>query len=152
MTTIDGFISDWLSHRKVLHQMLEEVKTEQLDMKPWEKGMTLSGLVLHITGAMSMFANTLKNGEYTPSAPPQAFVTIEELRANVAADTEATEAVLRSIAPEKLEQTIEVFGRSMTGSELLQSAKDHEIHHKGQMFIYLRLAGIEKLPFFIYRG
>ncbi|WP_349679045.1 MULTISPECIES: DinB family protein [Aneurinibacillus] len=26
---------------------------------------------------------------------------------------------------------------------------DHEVHHKGQLFLYARLIGIEKLPFFI---
>jgi hypothetical protein len=39
MTNINGFIGEWLSRRKVLHQMLEELTTEQLSMKPWEKGM-----------------------------------------------------------------------------------------------------------------
>ncbi|QHW33983.1 damage-inducible protein DinB [Paenibacillus rhizovicinus] len=152
MTTINEFIGEWLSHRKVLHQMLEDVTTEQLQLKPWEKAMTLSGLILHITGAMGMFANTVKNGVYTQAVPPKAFTTIDELRANIAADTEETEAILRSIAPEQLEQSIDFFGHAMTGSALLQNAKDHEIHHKGQLFIYLRLAGIEKLPFFVYRG
>lgn len=152
MTSMDKFIKDWLSHRKVLHEMLEEVTTEQLSMKPWETGMSLSGLVLHITGAMGMFASTVKNGAYTPSGQPKPFETIEELKANIAADTEQTEAILRSITPEQLEQSIDFFGNAAPGSILLQNAKDHEIHHKGQLFVYLRLAGIEKLPFYVSRA
>ncbi|SIC68051.1 Uncharacterised protein [Mycobacteroides abscessus subsp. abscessus] len=40
---------------------------------------------------------------------------------------------------------------TMPGIVLLENAKDHEIHHKGQLFTYARLAGIEKLPFFVSR-
>jgi uncharacterized damage-inducible protein DinB len=152
MTTINEFTKSWLSHRKVLHEMLADVTTEQLQLKPWEQAMSVSGLVLHITGAMGMFANTVKNGVFTQPVPPKPFATIEELRANIAADTEQTEAVLRAITPEQLENAIDFFGHSMTGGMLLQQAKDHEIHHKGQLFIYLRMAGIEKLPFFVSRG
>lgn len=152
MTNINGFIGDWLNHRKVLHQMLEDVTTEQLQMKPWEKGMSLSELVLHITGSMGMFAATVKNGVFTKAGPPMAFTTIDELKTNIAADTKQTEAILRTITPEQLNQPIEFFGSTMPGGVLLQNAKDHEIHHKGQLFVYLRLAGIENLPFFVSRG
>ncbi|SDX82953.1 DinB family protein [Paenibacillus sp. CF384] len=152
MTMINGFISDWLSHRRVLHQMLTDVTTEQLQMKPWEQGMSLSGLVLHITGSMGMFASTVQNGAYTPAVPSKACATIDELKANIEAQTAQTEAILRTITPEQLDQPIDFFGNVLRGSVLLQNAKDHEIHHKGQMFIYLRIAGIDKLPFFVSRG
>ncbi|RUS42826.1 DinB family protein [Cohnella sp. AR92] len=152
MKNTDAFIGEWLSHRKVLLQMLEEVKTEQLGYKPWEQAMSLSQQALHIVGAMDMFAATVKNGTFTPGQPPKEFSTAEELRAIIAESTKATEAVLRSIAVEQLEKAVDFHGRSMPGSVLLQNAKDHEIHHKGQLFVYLRLLGIEKLPFFVSRG
>lgn len=152
MTDINGFVAEWLSHRKVLHQMLEEVKTEQLNLKPWEGAMSLSELVQHIAGAMAMFVRTVKNGVFTPGESAKAPETIEELKAAVASATEQTEAALRSLGSEELERTVDFFGNASTGSALLQNAKDHEIHHKGQLFVYLRLAGIEKVPFFVSRG
>lgn len=152
MTTIDGFIQGWLSHRKVLHDMLADVTTEQLSFKPWDNGMSLSELALHITGAMGMFAATVKNGAYVPGAQREPIATIEELRAAVAEDTHRTEAQLRTITTEDLEREIDFFRNRATGEKLLQNGKDHEIHHKGQLFIYLRIAGIEKLPFYVSRG
>ncbi|MGO4106978.1 DinB family protein [Paenibacillus sp. YAF4_2] len=151
MTNINEFIAGWKSHRNVLHDMLAEVTTEQLSFKPWEKGMTVAELVLHITGAMDMFAKTVQHGVYTPGSK-QSFASAEELRAGVAAATEQTEAILRTLTPEQLAQSIDFFGNPVPGFALLQNAKDHEIHHKGQLFTYLRLAGIEKLPFFVSRG
>ncbi|MFC5451802.1 DinB family protein [Paenibacillus aestuarii] len=152
MSNIEAYVQQWLSHRKVVHQMLEEVNSEQLQFKPWENGMSFSQLVQHITNAMGMFATTVKNGTYTPGAKSQEFRSVAELQAKVAADTEQTEAILRSLTAEDLERPIEFFGHTLPGSVLLQNAKDHEIHHKGQLFIYLRLLGIEKVPFFVSRG
>jgi Uncharacterized protein conserved in bacteria len=151
MTDINEFIAGWKSHRNVLHDMLAEVSTEQLSFRPWEKGMSIAELVLHITGAMDMFAKTVQNGVYTPGSK-QTVATAEELRAAAAAATEQAEAVLRSLTPEQLAQSIDFFGNPVPGFALLQNAKDHEIHHKGQLFTYLRLTGIEKLPFFVSRG
>ncbi|MFF2481470.1 DinB family protein [Paenibacillus sp. NPDC058071] len=152
MTNMNEFISGWMSHRNTLHQMLEEVTTEQLAFKPWEKGMSVSELILHITGSMSMFALTVKNSEHTQPGAPKPFATADEFRANVTAVTEQTVEMLKSLAPEQLDKLIAFFGNTLPGSALLQNAKDHEIHHKGQLFTYLRLAGIEKLPFFVSRG
>ncbi|MCM3626912.1 DinB family protein [Paenibacillus glycanilyticus] len=55
---INEFIAGWKSHRNVLNDMLEEATTEQLSFKPWEKGMTVAELALHITGSMDMFMKT----------------------------------------------------------------------------------------------
>lgn len=151
MTNINEFIAAWRSHRNVLHDMVADVTTEQMSFKPWEKGMSIAELVLHITGSMDMFVKTVQNGVFTPGSK-QAYTTADELRAGVAGATEQTEAILRSLTPEQLAQSIDFFGNSLPGFVLLQNAKDHEIHHKGQLFTYLRLAGIEKLPFFVSRG
>ncbi|KKC47499.1 damage-inducible protein DinB [Paenibacillus sp. D9] len=152
MTDINGFIAEWRSHRNVLPQMLEQVTDEQLGMKPWEKAMSLSELVVHIAGSMVMFAATVANGAYMPGGKPASVHTADELRAFVASTTERAEELLRSIGGEQLERQIDFFGNAMPGHVLLQNAKDHEIHHKGQLFVYLRLAGIEQLPFFVSRG
>ncbi|CAM3883765.1 DinB family protein [Cohnella lubricantis] len=152
MTNVNEFMRSWLSHRKVLHQMLEEVSTEQLSLRPWEKAMSVSELAQHIAGAMGMFAETVKNGAFTPGAPAKEIATADELRAIVSAETEKAEATLRSLTEEQLSRSVDFFGRSVPGHTLLQEAKDHEIHHKGQLFVYLRQAGIEKLPFFVNHG
>lgn len=152
MTNINEFVKQWRSHRNVLLEMLENVTDEQLGTKPWAQAMSFSELVLHIAGAMRMFTSTVKNGVLTKGEPPKAPSNAKELQALVAAATEQTEAEIRSLTPEQLDREIDFFGRTATGGRLLEEAKDHEIHHKGQLFIYLRMAGAEKLPFFVSRG
>jgi uncharacterized damage-inducible protein DinB len=151
MTTMNVFVSNWLNHRKVLLALLDTVENEHIQYKPWEKAMSLSTLVLHINGAMDMFAQTVKNGVFTPPSTAKQVETIEELKTIVAADTASTKALLESLSDEQLDKEIDFHGMNMPGIVLLENAKDHEIHHKGQLFIYLRLLGIETLPFFVSR-
>lgn len=142
----------WMSHRKALLELLDTFNDEQLHYKPWDKGMSLSELVLHTTGATAMFAQTVKNGEFTPPSGPQAVESLEELKKIVQQQTEQTKADLESLTSDQLRKQIEFSGMEMTGSSMLEMAKDHEVHHKGQLFTYARLLGIEELPFFVSRA
>lgn len=44
-----------------------------------------------------------------------------------------------------------LFGMKLSGRQLLQLAMDHEIHHKGALFVYVRALGHTELPMFIQR-
>lgn len=149
MSEINEIIASWRSHRNVLHGLLDRASTDSLGLKPWEKAMSLSELALHIVGSMDMFVRLVKNGAYTPGEKTQPVATADELRARVATRTEESEANLRSLSPEQLDATLDFFGAKLTGRQLLRRAIDHEIHHKGQLFIYLRMAGVESLPMFM---
>ena len=153
MAKINELISGWMSHRKVLHELLETFEDQHLSYKPWEDAMSLSGLVLHISGAMEMFADTVKNGVFTPpSGPSNPIETAADLKALVEAQTNQTKSKLESLTDVQLAAIVEFAGMKMPGLVLLESGKDHEIHHKGQLFTYARLLGVESLPFFVNRS
>ena len=44
---------------------------------------------------------------------------------------------------EQLNEEIEFYGRNMRRIVLLWGMTEHEIHHRGQLFTYYRLAGVE---------
>lgn len=151
MANLDGFIAGWLSHRNALIELVGTFEDQHLNYKPWDNGMSVTELVLHITGATGMFVQTVKNGVFTPPAAPKPAGSVKELKEIVLAETEQTKADLESLTEEQLGQMVEFYGMNMPGITLLESGKDHEIHHKGQLFTYARLVGIEKLPFFVSR-
>lgn len=152
MSKIQAYKAGWLSHRKALLALLDVIPNDQLNFKPWEKGMSVAELTLHITGSTAMFASIVKNGSFTPpSEPAKNAGTIDELKAIAKEHTEQTEAALDLITDEQLDAIVDFKGMKMPGSALLDMSKDHEIHHKGQLFTYARLAGVEQLPFFISR-
>lgn len=153
MAGINGLVSGWMRHRKVLPELLDTFEDQHLSYKPWEDAMSLSELVLHISGAMEMFTNTVRNGVFTPpSGPPNNIEKISELKALVEAQTSETKSKLEALTNDQLEAIVEFAGMKLPGLVLLESAKDHEIHHKGQLFTYARILGIQSLPFFVSRS
>jgi uncharacterized damage-inducible protein DinB len=48
-----------------------------------------------------------------------------------------------ALTPEQLTETVNFFGREVPRKTLLWGITEHEIHHRGQLFVYLRLLGIE---------
>lgn len=151
MSKLSGFISGWLSHRKALLELIKVVNDEQLSFKPWENGMSLSELVLHISGSTSMFVSTVKTGVFAPPTVKKEVSTVKELIEFVEAQTEYAKQELEKLTDEQLESIIAFAGMDLPGKAILELAKDHEIHHKGQLFTYVRLLGLEEVPFFIYR-
>lgn len=150
MSMINGFIAGWMSHRRVLIELLDSVGNEQLNFRPWEGGMSFAELTTHVIGSTSMFVRIVGGG--TPEkAAPAAYETIEQLRDFAKSQTEQTKAELESITEEQLQRIVEFATMKMTGQAMLEMAKEHEIHHKGQLLTYARIAGVEKLPFFVSR-
>lgn len=146
-----NFIAGWTTHRKALLELLETFDNDHLHYKPWDNAMSLSELVLHISGATTMFVQIVKNGAFTPPSNEESIKTIDELKQAVQKATDQTIADLEAITDEQLTQIAEFNGMKMPGIAMLEMAKEHEIHHKGQLFTYARLLGIESLPFFIIR-
>jgi uncharacterized damage-inducible protein DinB len=151
MNEIQAFTAGWLSHRKALQQLVDLLADEHLSYKPWEKGMTLSELVLHIVNSTHMFSAIVKDGEHKPSEQVKSTASASELKTIVKELTDATLANLESLSAAELEREVTFASMKMPGRALLTMAKEHEIHHKGQVFTYARLVGLDNLPFFISR-
>ncbi len=56
---------------------------------------------------------------------------------------------LRSLPPERLQQKCcPLGGPSIAGWKWLRLLPEHEIHHRGQIYVYLAMLGIETPPIF----
>lgn len=69
--------------------------------------------------------------------------------------TEKTKDILASLTDNQLNCVIDtsaVFGQKMPASQLVSMAIDHEIHHKGNLFVYVREMGHTDLPLFVKWG
>ncbi len=148
MEQMDQFTNGWLAHRRVLDQLLERVSDDQLSFQPWEGAMTLRDLMLHIVQSGESFSKALKTGTMH-RADKVEVQTVADLRRIVKETTERTEGVLRSLTESDLSRQFERFG---SGQAILTTIKDHEVHHKGQLFVYVRLLGTNDMPFFVSRG
>jgi uncharacterized damage-inducible protein DinB len=60
-------------------------------------------------------------------------------------ETQHTDLVeeVSKLTLDQLNEEIEFYGRNMRRIVLLWGMTEHEIHHRGQLFTYYRLAGVE---------
>ena len=145
-------MNQWLTHRLALEKLLQYVPDEQLGYKPWPGAMAFGELVQHVAKSTDMFVAIAKTGEgkiVKPDAEP--CETAAQLHAVVRRLTERTKAVYESLTDDELDIPFDHPHPNFRGTreKLLLIANDHEIHHKGQLFVYARMMGLENLPFFI---
>lgn len=150
MSNMQSYIAGWLSHRNALIALLDKIQDQDLNYKPWEGGMSLEKLTLHVVDSTAMFAKIVRGGE-TAAGNHNSFDSAAALKAYVQERTNETKADLEAITEEQLNAEVQFANMTMSGQAMLDMAKEHEIHHKGQLFTYARLTGAQDLPFFISR-
>ncbi|WP_077329620.1 DinB family protein [Virgibacillus siamensis] len=149
MSTRNEIVEGWLKHRFVVHDLLKLVDDKDVEFKPWDGAYTLGGLAVHIATSMDMFVKTVLNGTFTPPQKEDDFKTIADVREIVSKYTTITTRDLKSLSKTQLTEEVEFNKESAPGSFWLSNAIDHEVHHKGQLFTYVRMTGAEKVPFFM---
>jgi len=114
--------------------------------------MALCELAQHIVKSTDMFVEIARTGQgkiAMPAAEP--CETAERLLDLVRRYTERTKAAYGAIDDATLAVHFDHPHPNFRGprEKLLVLANDHEVHHKGQLYVYARMLGAEQVPFFI---
>lgn len=152
MNRAETHLRHLLAHRKALLELLEVLPADRAQFRPWADAMPMGQLPVHIAGATFNFVNFVKTGEFSRPAPPE-WNSLEDVKGIVKDLTERTQSTLSSLTDAELDAVREIpkLGLKGPGELFLGAAIDHEVHHKGQLFVYARIAGAETVPFFIAR-
>lgn|SRR5699024_11131073 len=148
LDTIEEVVKGWLKHRMVVHDLLDRVDDDQMNFKPWDGAYTLGELAVHIATSMDMFAKLVKTGKFAPPNK-ETYHSMEDVRKIVHKYTLVTEGDLKSLTRSNVTEEVTFNRDTAPGSFWLSNAIDHEIHHKGQLFTYVRMTGAEHVPFFM---
>jgi uncharacterized damage-inducible protein DinB len=148
------FVQYFLAHRHVTIELINKIEKEHYDYKPTPTSMSAKELVTHMLFTFYKFAKVAKSGD--PALFREKMEETEtDLQKLAETYTEKTKILLESLTDEDFERTLDltkIFGAQMSVAQFLQSAMDHEIHHKGQLFVYVRGMGHTELPLFVKRG
>lgn len=149
MEQVEQMMNDWLAHRNVMQELLESINDGHINFKPWEDAIPLGELALHIAGWNDVFVSMVKTEEMIPPDFPEC-KTMEDVRNAVKAFTDKAKATFKLLADADLEAENNSSHPMLKGKKkrYLIAMYDHEIHHKGQLFIYARMAGVKEVPFF----
>ena len=142
-TSIKEFVEDWNRESATSLKVERALTDASLAQNSDPEGRTLGRLGWHMVlmiGGMGGAAGL------SVAAPPRG----SEAPGTAAAIADAYEKAAHSMAEEasaklkdgQLTTEVSAFGRSMTIASLLQGLVRHQIHHRAQMTILMRMAGL----------
>jgi len=132
-------------------KMLERVPTDKNDWKPHAKSMTLGRLATHVAELPGWTATTMTTDELDVSKmdyKPVYATSTEDLVAKLDENVNKAVAALENANDEEFEKiwTLRNGGHvifSMPKKVVVRNVSyNHNIHHRGQLSVYLRLLGI----------
>jgi uncharacterized damage-inducible protein DinB len=155
MVRKETVLDSWKTVRQDTAQAVEDFPAAELDFKATPELMTFGELARHILDAGHALTGMLLDGvdnlatpqfretigKYRPPLPESldAAALASELRKSV----ETRTAELAAKGDDFFSGFITRFdGQRVTRLEMLQFVKEHELTHRSQMFLYLRLKGI----------
>jgi len=139
----EHFVSNWNRIHKQTARALTAATEDKLDWRPKEGMFTLRELVRHIPEAESAVALTALSGSMQKSRIDLSSAGVGEIVETFNREHEQLVAEVSRLTLDQLNEEIEAFGRKMRRVVLLWGMTEHEIHHRGQLYTYYRLAGIE---------
>lgn len=155
MIRLETVLASWKTVRQDTAQAVEDFPGAEMDFKPVGDVMTFGEIAHHILVAGHGITGLLLDGVEN-LATPQARESMQKYSAElpVATGAAALAEALRHSMDQRTAQlaaqpaaffahVITRFdGERVTRLEMLQFAKEHELTHRAQLFVYLRLKGI----------
>lgn len=155
MVRLDWFLETWKSTRLDAAQAVEDMPPEGLDFRPRPDLMSFREIAEHILNVGRGLTGMLLDGEtdltrpdfreklvgYAPPLAPDCGSAglAAELRRAVEEDCRRLAAQPREFFSEMITK---FDGARLTRLEMLEFVKDHELAHRAQLFVYLRLKGV----------
>jgi uncharacterized damage-inducible protein DinB len=140
---VSDFVNDFDYETEATLKLLKNLTDESLKQKVTEKGRSLGRLAWHITGAFGEMGSTaglssLHNID-DKVVPSEAKVIVDEY-------AKATESFKNIVSKEwtddALKDEINMYGQTWTKGQTLSVLLVHQMHHRGQMTVLMRQAGL----------
>ena len=155
MVRLQTTLDTWKSIRQDTAQAVEDMPPDAVDFRPADGLMTFREIARHILNAGHALTGILLDGttnlavpefrsmlkEHSTALPPEA--SQPELAAALRRVFDERMAELSGRDPAFYAEEITRFdGLRLTRLEMLQTIKEHELTHRSQLFMYLRLKGV----------
>ncbi|PRO66604.1 DinB family protein [Alkalicoccus urumqiensis] len=139
----------FLSHRDVTKDLIGMIEKDKYDYRPTPTSMSAKELVVHMLTSFHKFAAIAAGRD-----PVQLHEENDDWTLNELADryTEESVRLIEMLDPAKIDEEIDLsqsMGTVMPAWRLIETAIDHEINHKGNLFVYVREMGHTHLPMFV---
>ncbi len=137
----DRFISNWNRVHKDTSRVLRAATNDKLDWRPKDDMFTMRELIGHIPQAEVVLVRSALAGS-TQKVPFDSSRSAEEIAAAFDKQHEELAREVSTLTAEQWREEVEFHGNTLRRGVLLNFVIEHEIHHRGQLFTYYHLAGI----------
>lgn len=140
-------IDRWAAQRRPLIELVNRLPERGATWRPWDQGRTTLELVQHIASAGEYF---LSSAARRPTQSVPQAQKLSEAGALLSTLFETQSAEISRLALQDLSEPITLgFPKATeTAEDVLLRLVLHETHHKGQLWVYARMLGVEP-PFFM---
>ncbi len=138
--TADHYAQLFLTHRKALEGLIDKIPEDQANFQSWDGSMTFKTLADHLTASCLRFSAMAAGSAPDAFEPSDSFNTA---KTKLKASTETTTSALKSLSNDQLNALIDAFGGKMPVYALIDIMREHEAHHKGQLWMMARMIGVE---------
>ena len=144
--TINEFLTDWKSESEATIKVFANLNDESLDHKNSQIGRTIGRLAWHITATIGetlvragVNIEMLNDDNNYPKSAKEIAGKYKE----------ASEKLVEQLSTEwndnSLNEKVNMYGEEWTKEAVLTSLVKHQIHHRAQMTVLMRQAGL-KVP------
>lgn len=147
--TISDFIREWNWEAQLTQKVLDGLTNDSLKQKVYPEGRTLGRIVWHFTTNIPEYlahfglkVDEVENKENVPNSAKEIAETFKILSSS------AIKTIEEQWTDESLKEVQTAFGRKETNAQILMGLIKHIVHHRGQVTILMRQAGLK--PFGVY--
>lgn len=142
---VAGFIADYTRSRYWTARIVREFEDKDLALEPGPGSMTTAAQVLQIRQCDNFMLSVLGDDVPTHEAFNKEFdvSSIEACLASLKTGLAEVTALAKTLSADKWKEEVSPFGPEWTLSrgQMSYLMIDHEAHHRGQLTVYLRVAG-----------
>lgn len=139
---VEDFLVDWKNEADGTSRVLAAMTDDKLEQAIVQGHNTLGWLGWHLATSPALFAGLVGLDVKANSQQeiPDKVQTILDAYKKIVNDIQ--EAVEQQLTNELLNEEVESFGLMVPRGALLKKLVDHQTHHRGQMTVLLRQAGL----------
>lgn len=143
---VEDFLRGWAYETEATVKVFEQLTDESLDQKVSKEGRSLGRIAWHIVQTLPEMGNRTGLGVVGPRESDPTPASAREIRDRFkeAADSLADQVGVRW-ADGDLEVEDDMYGQRWRRGQTLAALVNHQIHHRGQMTVLMRQAGL-KVP------
>lgn len=140
--TVEDFISDWKDNADGTLRTIKALSDESLSVSIVEGHNSLGWLAWHLVGSVGFFCSTV--GLSVPKIDPKAPIptSAQEIAAKYEEIAKAVTQQAATLSDEDIVAEVNSFAGPIARGKLLRTFIDHQTHHRGQMTVLIRQAGL----------